>query len=44
MSSACFVIRAVHSYSNLSTLRMIYFAYFHANMEFDITFCGEFDR
>ena len=40
LSSACFVVRFLYSCSNMSTCKMVYFAYFHASMEYGITFWG----
>ena len=33
LSSAYFFVRPVYSYSNMPTLKMIYFVYFHATVE-----------
>jgi len=41
LSSACFVVRSLYSCKNISTLKMVYFAYFHAAMEYGITFWGK---
>jgi len=38
MCSACFVVRSIYSYSNASTLKMIYIAYYHATIESGILF------
>ena len=38
LNGVCFVIRSVYCYSNMSTVRIIYFAYFHAIMECGIIF------
>jgi len=40
LSSACYLIRRMGPLCNLTTLKMIYFAYFHSIMEFGIIFCG----
>jgi len=40
LSSACFVVGSVYSYSNISTLKMIYVAYCHATMEYVFIFWG----
>jgi hypothetical protein len=32
-SSACYVIRLMYHFSNINTLKMIYFAYFHSRMK-----------
>jgi hypothetical protein len=40
LSSACSVIRTMSSYSNISTLKMIYFANFHSLLEYSIVFWG----
>jgi len=33
MRSACFVVRSMYTSSNMSTLKVIYFAYIHGTME-----------
>ena len=38
LSNACFVFRYTYSYCNISTLKMIYFVYFHATMEYGFIF------
>jgi len=38
LCTACFIVRSIYSYSNMSTLKMIYIAYYHATMEFGILF------
>ena len=43
LSSECFVVRSIESYSYISPLKMIYFSYFHAIMENSILFRGELD-
>jgi hypothetical protein len=40
VSSACFAIRKMSSYSNISTLKMIYFAHFHSLLEYGVVFWG----
>jgi hypothetical protein len=40
LSSACYVIRRMSLFCNLTTLKMIYFAYFHLIIEFGIIFWG----
>jgi hypothetical protein len=40
LSSACYLIRRMSPFCNLTTLKMIYFAYFHSIMEFGIIFWG----
>jgi hypothetical protein len=36
LRSLCFVVSSMYSYSNMFTLKMIYFARFYATMEYDI--------
>jgi hypothetical protein len=38
LSSACYLIRRMGPFCNVTTLKMIYFAYFHLIMEFGIIF------
>jgi hypothetical protein len=40
MSSACYVIRSMYHLSGKTTLKIIYFAYFHSIMEYRIAFWG----
>jgi hypothetical protein len=40
LGSACYLIRRMSPFCNLSTIKMIYFAYFHSIMEFGIIFWG----
>ena len=40
LSSACYLIRRMHPFFDLKTLKMIYFAYFHSVMEYGIIFWG----
>jgi len=40
LSSACFVVGSMYSYSNISTLKMICLAYFHAKLEYVFIFWG----
>jgi hypothetical protein len=40
MSSACNVSRSMNHLSSKTTLKMIYFAYFHSVMEYGIAFWG----
>jgi hypothetical protein len=40
LSSACSVVGSMYSYSKVSTLKMIYFAHFHATMEYVFIFWG----
>jgi len=40
LSSACYLIRRMSPICNLTTLKMIYFAYFHSIIEFGIIFWG----
>jgi hypothetical protein len=38
MSSACYTIRSMFHFSNMDTLKMIYFAYFHSILKYGIMF------
>ena len=38
MSSLCYVIRFMYHFSNINTLKVIYFAYLHSRMKFGIIF------
>ena len=38
VSSACFVVRSMYTSSNMSTLKVIYFAYIHATIRYGIIF------
>jgi hypothetical protein len=40
LSSVCYLIRRMYPYFNKTTLKMIYFAYFHSVMEFGTPFWG----
>lgn len=40
LGSACYAIRCMYHFSNIKTMQMIYYAYFHANMKYGIVFCG----
>ena len=40
LSSACFAIRSMLPYCNIISIKTIYFAYFHALMEYGIIFWG----
>ena len=40
LSSACFVVGSMYSYSNVSILKIIYFAYFHTTMDYVFIFLG----
>ena len=40
LSSSCFAVSSLCSYSNTSTFKMIYFAYLHTTVENGITFGG----
>jgi len=44
LSSACFVIRSVLSHCNTTTIKMIYFAYFHSILEYGIAFWGNYNE
>jgi hypothetical protein len=41
LSSACCAVRSMFHFSNLDTLKMIYFAYFHSVMKYGIIFWGK---
>jgi len=40
LSSACFAISTMSSYCDITTIKMIYFAYFHSLLEYGIAFWG----
>jgi len=40
MSSACYAVRSVYSFSDMTTHKIIYFLYFHSIVEYGITFQG----
>jgi hypothetical protein len=40
LSSACYTIRSMFHFSNMDTLKMIYFAYFHSILKYGIMFWG----
>jgi hypothetical protein len=40
MSRACYAVRSMYHFSSLTTLTMVYFAYFHSAMEYGIIFWG----
>jgi len=40
LSSACFVIQSMLSHCNTTTIKRIYFAYFHSILEYGIVFWG----
>jgi hypothetical protein len=40
LGKACCAVRNMKSYSNLTTLRMIYYAYFHSLMRYGVVFRG----
>jgi len=40
LGRTCFVVRSLFSCSNMSSLKNVYFEYFHAAMEYGITFWG----
>jgi hypothetical protein len=40
LSSACFAVRSMSSYCDITTIKMIYFAYFHSLLEYGIAFWG----
>jgi hypothetical protein len=40
LSSACYAIRSMFHFSNMDTLKMIYFAYFHSILKYGIMFWG----
>jgi hypothetical protein len=41
MSSVCYAIRSVYSFSDKTTLKMIYLAYFHSMIEHVMIFWGK---
>ena len=40
VSSVCYLVRVMYLYSNTTTLKMIYFAYFHTVMEYGVISWG----
>ena len=40
MSSACYAVRSMYHVSRITTIKMIYFAYFHSIMDYGNIFCG----
>jgi hypothetical protein len=40
LNRACYAVRAMYPFSSLSTLKMIYFAYFHTMIQYGIIFWG----
>jgi len=40
LSSACFAIRSMSSHCNITTIKMVYCAYFHSLLEYGIAFWG----
>jgi hypothetical protein len=42
LSSACYAVRSMFHFSNLHTLKMIYFAYYHSIMKYGIIFWGKY--
>ena len=40
LSSLCFSTRSMSSYCDITTIKMIYFAYFHSLLEYGIAFWG----
>jgi hypothetical protein len=40
ISTRCYAVRAVYHFHSLTTLKMVYFAYFHSIMEYGIIFWG----
>jgi hypothetical protein len=38
LSRACYAVKAMHPFSSLNTLKMIYFAYFHTIIQYGIIF------
>ena len=42
LSSACFAIRSMFSYCDITAIKMTYFAYFHSLLEYGIAFWGNF--
>jgi hypothetical protein len=41
LGSACYLVRRMYPCCKTSTLKIIYFAYFHAVMEYGIIFLGD---
>jgi hypothetical protein len=41
LSGACYAVRSMFHISNVSTLKSIYFAYFHSIIKHGIIFCGD---
>jgi hypothetical protein len=41
MRSACYAIRSIHSFSDKTTLKMVYIVYFHLIMEYVTIFWGK---
>jgi len=40
LSNTCFAIRSMSSHCNITTIKMIYYAYFHSLLEYGIAFWG----
>jgi len=40
LSTACYIIRNAKTYMSASSLKVIYYAFFHAAMRYGIIFCG----
>lgn len=40
LSRACYAVRVMYPFSSLSTLKMIYYAYFHTRIQYGIIFWG----
>lgn len=39
-NSACSAVRFIYQFSNVDTLKVMYFAYFYSIMDYGIIFCG----
>jgi hypothetical protein len=44
ISSVCYLVRVMYLYCNTTTTKMIYFAYFHAVMDYGVVFWGDIGR
>jgi hypothetical protein len=41
LNRACYVVRSMYILNDISTLKVIYYAYFHTIMEYGIIFWGK---